>query len=92
MTKFEKETRLRFYVFLKKQQLPRRIARQQRAHMTRTVLVHKQAVLTVLLHWPITSMTPTLSDWCSNRAGDNQSLSRILLKFRLSLWFDLCAG
>ena len=84
MTKIEKETKHQVYVFIrKKQQLTRRNKRQQRAHMTRSVHLHRYNVstdpLTVLLHCPITSMTRTLSYQCSNRAGDNKSRSRILL-------------
>ena len=65
MTKFEKGTCHRLYVFIKRQQLTRRNARQQRAHMTRFVHLHRLDVLTVptivLLQCPITSMTRTLS-------------------------------
>ena len=67
MKKFDKETIHRSDVFIKKkqQQLTRRNARQQRAHMTRSVHLHRHDVLTVpstvLLHCPITSMTRTLS-------------------------------
>ena len=55
MTKFEIENRHWLEVFVKeKQQLTRRNARQQRAHMTRSVQLHKDDVLTVpsiaLLH------------------------------------------
>ena len=88
MTKFEKETRHRLYVFIKKkQQLTRRNARQQRTHMTRFVQLHGHDVLTVpltvLLYCPITGTTRTLSHWCSNRAGTNQTRSRTLLKLWL---------
>ena len=48
-----------------KQQFTRRNARQQRAHMTRSVPSYRHDVLTVpltdLLHCPITSMTRILS-------------------------------
>ena len=47
MTKFEKETRQRLYVLIKKKQLSRRNARQQHAHMTRSVHFHRHDVLTV---------------------------------------------
>ena len=64
MTKFEKETRRRLYVFIKNQQPTRRNARQQRAQMTRSFHLHRHDVLTVpltvLLHRPITSMMCTL--------------------------------
>ena len=49
MTKFEKETRHRLYVFIKKKLLTRRNAEQQRAHMTRSVHLHMHDVLTVSL-------------------------------------------
>ena len=50
MTKFEKETRHRLYVFIKKKKLlTRRNAEQQRAHMTRSVHLHMHDVLTVPL-------------------------------------------
>ena len=62
--------------------------RQQCAHMTYSVHLHRQDVLTVpltvLLHCPITSMTCTLSYHYSNWAGDDQSHSRILLLFELT--------
>ena len=66
MTKFEKETKHQLYVFTKiKQQLTRRNARQQRAHMTLSgPVLHRHDMLTVpltvLLHCPITSMTRTV--------------------------------
>ena len=49
MAKFEKETRHRLYVFIKKKLLTRRNAEQQRAHMTRSVHLHMHDVLTVPL-------------------------------------------
>ena len=84
MTKFEKEIRHWLYIFIKKknQLLTRQNARQQRTLMMHSVHLHKYDVLTVpltvQLHCPITSMMRTLSYKCSNRAGDNQSHSRIL--------------
>ena len=64
MTKFEKETRHRLYVFIKNQRLTQRNARQQRAHATCSVHLHWHDVLTVpltvLLHRPVTSMTQIL--------------------------------
>ena len=67
MTKFEKETRHRLYVLIKKnnnsnsfKQLTRRNVRQLRTHLTRSVHLHGHDVLTVpftvLLHCPNTSM------------------------------------
>ena len=57
--------------------------RDNSAHMTRSVHLHRHDVstfpLTVLLRYPITSMTRTLSHQWSNRAGDKQSRSKILL-------------
>ena len=51
MTKFVKETRHWLYCFIKKkqqqQQLTRRNARQQRAHVTRSVHLRRYDVLTV---------------------------------------------
>ena len=59
------------------------IARQQCAHMTRSVHLHRHdeltVPLTVLLQCPITSMMRIVSYYCSNRASVNQSRSRILL-------------
>ena len=83
MTKFEKEIRHRLYIFIKKNQLlTRQNARQQHTLMMHSVHLHRYDVLTVpltvQLHCPITSMMRTLSYKCSNRAGDNQSRSRIL--------------
>ena len=48
-----------------------------------TVHWHRHDVSTILWHCPITSMTRTLSSWCSNRTGDNRARSRILWLF----WF-----
>ena len=62
-----------------KRKLTRRNARQQRVQETRLVYLHKHDVSTVPLPCPITSITRTLSYKCSNRVGDNQSRSRILL-------------
>ena len=67
-----------FHLKKKKKQLTWRNARQQCTLMTRTVHLHRRDVSTVLLHCPVTSMTHTQSYECSNRAGDNQSRSRIL--------------
>ena len=68
MKKFGKETRHQLFVFIKEkknQQLTRRNARQQRARMTRSVHLHRHnelhVPLTVLLHFPITRVTRTLS-------------------------------
>ena len=69
----------------KQQQLTQQNARQQHAHMTCSVYLHKHDVLTVpltvLLHYQITRMTCTLPYQCSNQAGDNQSHSIILFQF-----------
>ena len=55
--------------------------------MTRSVHLHRHdgltVPLTVLLHYPITSMTRKLSYKCSNRAGNEQSHSRINLKCKI---------
>ena len=40
-------------------QLIRRNAQHQRAHMTRSVHLHRHDVSSVLLHWPIKNMTRT---------------------------------
>ena len=58
---------------MKRQRFSRRNARQQRLHMTRIVHLHRHDMSTVLFNCPVTSMTSALSNWCSNRAGDNQS-------------------
>ena len=75
MTKLEKENRHQLYVFIKKTT----INSAKCATTSLTVYLHKYNVSTVLLHCPITGMTRTLSYYCSNRAVDNQSRSRILL-------------
>ena len=64
MKKFEKENRQQLYVFIKKQQLTRRNARQHRLLSTDPDPDPnpKRDVSTVLLHHPITGMTRTLSD------------------------------
>ena len=64
--------------------------------MTRSVHLHRHdgltVPLTVLLHYPITSMTRKLQAWrvncklsykCSNRAGNEQSHARINLKCKI---------
>ena len=64
--------------------------------MTRSVHLHRHdgltVPLTVLLHYPITSMTRKLQAWrvnwklsykCSNRAGNEQSHSRINLRCKI---------
>ena len=55
--------------------------------MTRSVQLHGHDVLTVpltvLLYCPITGTTRTLSYWCSNRAGSDQTRSRTLLELWL---------
>ena len=84
MTKFEKRKLISVIRFHKNwQQLTRRNARQHRTHMTCSVHFHRHDVLTVpltvLLHCLITSMTRILSYKYSNRAGDNQSHSRIFV-------------
>ena len=69
----------------KTRQLIQQNARQQHAHMTHSVHLHRHEVLTVpltvLLHYQITRMTCTLPNQCSNQAGDNQSHPRILFQF-----------
>ena len=64
MKKFEKENRQQLYVFIKKQKLTRRNARQHRLLSTDPDPDPnpKRDVSTVLLHHPITGMTRTLSD------------------------------
>ena len=55
--------------------------------MTHSVQLHGHDVLTVpltvLLYCPITGTTRTLSYWCSNRAGSDQTRSRTLLELWL---------
>ena len=72
MAKFEKETRNRLYVFIKKKLLTRRNAEQQHAHMTRSVHLHMHDVLTVPLTvlytvqvqaWRITVLLVLKSGW-----------------------------
>ena len=75
MIKFERETRHWLYHHKTKQQ-----------QLTWcSIHLHRYDVLTVpltvLLNYPITNMTCTLSYYYSNRAGDNQSCLRILLQF-----------
>ena len=65
MTKFEKETRYKLYVFIKNQQSTQRNTIQHHTLMTRSVHLHGHDVLpvplTVLLHCPIKSMKRMLS-------------------------------
>ena len=75
MTKFEREIIHRLYVFIKKLNK----LRKNKVDTTSIVHLHRHDMSTVCIHCPITSITCTLSYWCSNRAEDNQSLSRILL-------------
>ena len=79
VTKFEKDNRHQLYVFIKKKKTTVNSAKCS----TKSLTVHLHNVSTVLLDHFITGMTRALSCKCSDRAGDNQSRSRILLWF----WF-----
>ena len=85
MTKFEKETRHRLYVFIKNQRLTQQNARQQRAHATCSVHFHWHDVLTVPLtvlgHRPITSMRHMLP---------YQAEPAVLLVLKSSWWKQIC--
>ena len=64
MTTFERETRHPLEVSIKKKQLTWQNVRQQCAHMMCSVHLHRHDMLTVpltvLLHYPITSMKCTV--------------------------------
>ena len=69
MTKFEKETRYRLYVFVKKKTKTKKKKTADSAICATVhyVHLHRHDVSTVLLHCPITSITRKLSYWCLNR-------------------------
>ena len=64
MTKFEKATRHRLYIFIKKKLLTLQDLREQHVHMVCSVLLPRHEVLivplTVLLHYTITNYTYTI--------------------------------
>ena len=70
MKRFRKETKHQLYIFTKKRQkqlqkqqqlLTQQNVRKWHLHMMRSVLLHKQEVLTVQLHCSTTSIMCTLS-------------------------------
>ena len=66
------------FLWKKKQQITRQNLQQQGMRMTHTVHVQRYDMSSVLLHFPVTSMTHILPYYHSNRAG-NQSCFRNLL-------------
>ena len=87
MTKFEKETRHQFYIFIKEGTTAKLAKCKTTAHAL-------DAFCPLIQAWrvdcpfscPITSMMLTLSNYCTNQAGDSDSSLGILLY----IWWDTC--